>query len=500
MAHDTELEHRVTKQLKSVKGIEIKLFNDFLLLFIGSILSIFSNLRFLVPELAWISSVPFLVYAIKSKDRKSDRNLFFAVVITSLLTVAKIVTPPISYAMVPLFALPLGITSFFILIVARSTYHSLGILAFTFCFASLSVAGEWIIYTFSPNSAWGALAFTQSDRLEWIQFGSVSGISGLSFIISFVNASLSLLFFSLNTKQLILNCCAVSTVIALSLFGSLRLDKAIIHKRSLRVAGVISAVPIEKIPSILLDPSKARPFDDGLFDRTEKAAKLGARVIIWNEVATLTSPDAEPLLKEKIRSIAVANKVHIVAAYGVLASSSPISFENKYVWFSEDGAELDEYWKRHPVPGEGSIAGNQSAKIIEVDGIKTSGAICYDFDFPHIARDLANAGAELVVLPSSDWRGIDPLHSRMARYMAVSTGMALFRTVRAAESFASDSYGRTRGSMSGDSASGYFVVDLPIQKVNTLYAKIGEVWGIFCFITSLSYVAVYFWRKRKIKK
>jgi len=52
--------------------------------------------------------------------------------------------------------------------------------------------------------------------------------------------------------------------------------------------------------------------------------------------------------------------------------------------------------------------------VVSFRGVDYSGAICYDYGFPAIARDNAQDGAGVALVPASDWRGIDPEHGRMA--------------------------------------------------------------------------------------
>lgn len=66
------------------------------------------------------------------------------------------------------------------------------------------------------------------------------------------------------------------------------------------------------------------------------------------------------------------------------------------------------YQKHHPVPGEPSIRGTEPLRVLARPYGRVGGAICYDYDFPALAREHARLGADLVVVPSSDWRGIDP--------------------------------------------------------------------------------------------
>jgi apolipoprotein N-acyltransferase len=64
----------------------------------------------------------------------------------------------------------------------------------------------------------------------------------------------------------------------------------------------------------------------------------------------------------------------------------------------------------------------------------------------------------------------------MALVNAVAVGLPMMRPVRAATSIASDSYGRLLGSLRADGpGQGVMVVDMPVARVPTLYARTGEV-------------------------
>lgn len=168
----------------------------------------------------------------------------------------------------------------------------------------------------------------------------------------------------------------------------------------------------------------------------------------------------------------------------------------KYRIYLPDGSLADEYVKRHPVPGDPDRVGKAHARVVSFGGVNYTGAICYDYGFPGIARDTAMDGGDLVLVPSSDWRGIDPEHGRMALMNAVAVGLPMFRPVRAATSIASDAYGRVLGSLRADTrGDGVMVVAMPGERVPTLYAKVGEAVPLaallFCMV-----VVIRGWRSR----
>lgn len=126
---------------------------------------------------------------------------------------------------------------------------------------------------------------------------------------------------------------------------------------------------------------------------------------------------------------------------------------------------------------------------------RAAGAICYDYDFPAMARAHARLGAGLVVVPASDWRGIDPYHTQLARIGAISGGFSLVRSVRWATSAAFDAYGRTRATMDGFAADDLVMLaTVPVTPVATVYARLGDTPVVTLCLTVLAAIG---WRSRR---
>jgi predicted amidohydrolase len=78
---------------------------------------------------------------------------------------------------------------------------------------------------------------------------------------------------------------------------------------------------------------------------------------------------------------------------------------NCFFLIGKDGSVLGEYRKRCPTPAE--MDRNvlpQRTPLIEWDGLKVGGAICFDTLFPEVFRDQAEEGADLFLVPSY-WPG-----------------------------------------------------------------------------------------------
>jgi apolipoprotein N-acyltransferase len=193
---------------------------------------------------------------------------------------------------------------------------------------------------------------------------------------------------------------------------------------------------------------------------------------VWPEAATLVWPDEEATWVDSMQQAAREAGIDVVAAYVSPTSTTPFGYRNEYRVFLQDGSALPPYAKHHPVPGEPAIAGTGPAPIVPRDWGRLSGAICYDYDFPAMARERADA--DLVAVPASDWRGIDPVHAQMAAVRAIESGHAVLRATRFGLSMAVDPYGRPRTWHSAfEPGSEIMLAEVPRAHVRTLYA----IWG-----------------------
>jgi len=319
------------------------------------------------------------------------------------------------------------------------------------------------------------LAHTQLDNLALVQLTALTGVGGVTFLVA-LGSGLAAAAWSKGVRTVRADLALFGFLLGSALlYGQLRLGNPV-PGASVRVGGVVSPVTHKEFHAAITNVDTLRELDSELFARSARAADLGARVVVWNEMATLVSEAGESALVSRGQRFARERGVMLLMAYGVVESMHPFHDANKYRIYLPDGTMADEYLKRHPVPGDPDDVGKAHARVVAFGGVNYSGAICYDYGFPEIARDNALDGAGLALVPSSDWRGIDPEHGRMALMNAVATGLPMVRPVRAATSIASDQYGRLLGSLRADELSdGVMVVAVPSQRVSTLYARTGEI-------------------------
>lgn len=466
------------------------------LLALGGALVALSAYRWGVPLAAWIAPAPFLVVMRRAGGWRPRLVVLAVLLAATMVQVGKIVTAPVPWLMVFPFAVPSALTAWAILLGTEAARRRAGELAGVATFVALTGLGEWASYTFSPLGLWGTAASTQVDDLALLQLAAVAGVAGIGMVVAVVPAVLAMLAAAPRTRARVR-----AAVVAAAIVGGVHAGGAVrlfAHAGgpTLRVAAVVTDLGLDA--SGLPSPATLAANEDTLFARTRTAAARGAELVVWNEVATLVTPADEARLVARGQDAARALGVELVLAYGVVERTAPLLIDNKYVWLGTDGAVVETYRKHHPVPGEPSRRGTAPLVAHDHPWGRAAGAICYDYDFPAIARAHGRLGADLVVVPSSDWRGIDPFHTQIARIGAISGGFALVRSVRWATSAAFDAYGRTRATMAvGEHNDRIMLATVPVTRVPTLYARLGDAPVVAVALALLAAVMVRAARRRR---
>ncbi|MFQ5512271.1 MAG: hypothetical protein ACE5EO_10515 [Candidatus Krumholzibacteriia bacterium] len=102
-------------------------------------------------------------------------------------------------------------------------------------------------------------------------------------------------------------------------------------------------------------------------------------------------------------------------------------------------------------------------------------------EFPGHLKQAGRRDADIILVPSNDWREIDPWHSHMARLRAVEQGFNMVRHVSNGLSLATNYQGRVLASM------GHFTTNqremvayVPTRGVRTIYSRVGDLFAWLC--------------------
>lgn len=465
------------------------------LLVLGTALTFATSYRWAVPAVGWLAPVPWLLVARRLRSWRGWLALLGVVMLAVHLQVAKIVTAPIPPALVFAFAPPFALGALLTVRATEALRRRGGELAGIVGFAALTAVVEIATYAASPMGMWGTAASGQVDDLALLQLASVTGVAGIGAVMALVQATVATVLAAATPRRHLRVVVAIAMLVAaIYAWGSVRLY-AEQPGRTVIAAAVVTDLGLDRgLPTAAALAAN----EDVLFERTRLAAQRGAQLVVWNEVATLVDPADEARLVARGADAARQLGVELVLAYGVLVSRSPMLLDNKYVWLDAGGRALETYRKHHPVPSEPSLEGTAPLIAHAHAWGRAAGAICYDYDFPAMARAHAALGVGLVAVPSSDWRGIHPYHTRMARIRAIEGGFALVRSTRWGESAVFDAYGRPRASMSAFEATDHVLVGtVPVTPVSTIYAAAGDAPLGLASGLALVGLLVVAWRARK---
>ncbi len=475
--------------------------HPWLWLLLGMVLVPAAHLRGGIGLLGWIAPVPFLRYLRLRRGLRARLLLFAALAGAWSLAFLKI-ADPFPVAAIPIWGIGLALFQFLPYLahdtLARRLSPGFATLVFP---AGLAIA-EWIQHALTPFGSWAATAYTQLDDLPLLQLLSVTGMAGVAFLVGWVSSIADAMLAdprALQRTAII----AIVTLVAVHVGGGARLAAT---SGSTRPTTLVAAVHTDATTAGLPMPELAETaaWDRALAARTERAAAAGARLVVWPEVATLVRPEHEARWVHDVAALAARADVDVVAGYLVPLSLEPVRYENKYVFARADGTIDHTYHKHHPVPGEPAEPGAGAPQPIATAYGTVSGAICYDYDFPSSGR--ARAGVDIVALPSSDWRAIDPIHTHMAAMRAIESGHSIVRSTRFGLSAGIDPEGRLRGSLShfdrandGDPADGILLVSLPRRGTTTLYAMLGE-WFVALLAAGLGTAVATLVRRRVARR
>ncbi|MCO4770019.1 MAG: hypothetical protein KDA24_08290 [Deltaproteobacteria bacterium] len=422
-----------------------------------------------IALLAWLAAVPFLRYQRLRPGWRGLVSLVLALLVGWTLATVRIVSDPLPLVMSLLYGVPLA---FF----AALPYLALSRLRLDpirriLVFALLATAAEWLQRNGTPFLSWGAAGYSQMSNLPLMQLASLGGLSFISLLIHGVGATIEALLAGESRARR--PAVALGAIVVLAhVWGGLRLQTPPAETTLVATIDTPSTIGSPDLP----EPALVADWNETLAARTRRAADAGARLVVWTEASTLVMQDEEDAFQAWLGDLAAETATELVVAYVIPLPGDSFRYENKYAWLRPDGTVDHTYLKHEPVPGEPAVRGTEPPTTVETAFGRAGGAICYDYDAPYLAVNHARLGADLVALPSSDWAGIDPVHTHMAAVRAIEGGHSVVRSTRWGLSAGIDPMGRLLGQRSAfdDTEDGVLLVRLPRHGRQTLFGTLGE--------------------------
>lgn len=180
------------------------------------------------------------------------------------------------------------------------------------------------------------------------------------------------------------------------------------------------------VPAPLVAVCQFAPGDDPAQNRLRvtsmvaQAAQRGARVVVLPEYASFFADrmderfaaHAESLEGEFMAALRAAAAGHdVVVVAGLIEHAADERVHNTLVAVSDAGVQA-VYRKQHLYDAFGQTESQWiapgptgQAAIFDVDGVRFGMMTCYDVRFPEVARTLADAGAQALIVPAEWVRG-----------------------------------------------------------------------------------------------
>ena len=475
---------------------------------LGTILMYFSNWNWAIPTTTWLFSIFLLRFARSQKKSTGLLTLCMGCIVVGVASMWKLllidVIPP-SFRVVS--GLAVGVIFFLPFLADRLTVSKVSGVVATLIFPCSWTALEYIKSL--GNGSWGALAYTQYDYLTLMQLTSITGIWGVSFLItwfaSIVNFAWEQQFSWRKIQKItILYSLVVSFVF---LYGYIRLATSEEPTDKVCIASVTNP---RDFFSRFYGPDwtdrelayKNMQQDlNYLFSATKSSAHAGAHIVIWQEYAVSVMEENEQEFIDRAKKLAEDEHIYLVLAIGLFPLNYPDqTWQNKLIWIDPSGKVINEYLKLKPAPPlEPIVPGEGGIPILDTSYGKIASIICADLDYPSLVHQAGANDAAILLISAQDWTAVDPLHTHMGVFRAVENGLSLVKGTGGGVSIAVDPYGRVLTSSDYfKSSENEMVTCLSIKGIVTIYSRIGDAFAWLCILGFIIIsVRGYFSRKRQ---
>lgn len=476
----------------------------YLWLALGAVLYVIGNGRWTIPLAAWLWPIFMLRFA------RTQTPLQGLVAVTAVFVAGNyiqwfgIVRGPLSHYIT--FCVITGIAFIIPFLVDRLIVSRLqGILA-KLVFPLAWVTLEYL-NSLGPNGTWGSLAYTQYGNLPLQQVVSVTGIYGITFLITWlaavVNSAWEQEFIWLKIRGGAgLYICIL---VLIFLIGGARLAFFPADAKTVRVASVLFS-DSDNIGTLL--PAKGQrhipPIDKTIKimkNLSEKGSYLGAKIVNWCEYSLLIHKRYEQTLIDHACKVALKEDIYLLLAMGVFREEPGSRVENKLILVDPSGMVRLQYFKSHPVPREETpfiVQGERKIPILETPFGKIASVICFDLDFPGYMRQAGQGGADLLLGPSRDWQDLLSTHTQMTTFRAIENGCSFVRCTVKGLTIAVDHQGKTLSAVNYFRTGEHVIIsDVPMRGVTTIYSKIGDLFAWLCCVAFTVIILLALHRHRR---
>lgn len=385
------------------------------------------------------------------------------------------------------------------------------------------VALEWMRGSFLGGFGWNSLGICLHQNLALVQIADLFGALGLSFLAAYTNLIGALIVRAMRGFRPSIH--ALPRIRVEIMSGLLLLGLSV----SYGIRCVVRPIPGATLPLrvISLQPNipqtqKFNPQEEDslletLHRMTDQAAALQAApdLVVWPEAAIPRGIFAEQRHKhfvfEQLNRVNAPLLLGSLEPAAVASGSQDTALFNSALLLTDHPAALQSAQKRHLVPfGEflpfrewlpdllqelvpGDITPGKEARVLNLPkpAIRIGALICFEDSLSRETRDLARAGAQVLVNITNDaWFGTSSAsaqHLANARLRAVETRLPLLRSTNTGVTCAIDPLGRIDSRLAPFTEGiDTFALQVPAAPRLTVYSRYGDLWVAACGLNAIA--------------
>ena len=444
----------------------------------------------------WLAPVPVLVGAMQVKGFQAF-GIAFAAFLIGRLSWWPYLHSVLPLAPAILFTIGFPLVFGLIILAARKIIPKVSPAVGVFVYPVVWTAFEFLQFLFSRDGTIASIAYTQCDFLPLVQVASITGVLGMTFLVSWISsvAALSWYYHSQGVKVRKPIGIALLVLGVVLSYGLIRLYAAQPQEEAGKSAPQGAPNPIKVgLAAIPMKPEGS--LVSRYLQEVRALAGQGATVVLLPEKGIPVPDTAEATITRLLAEEALHSRITIIAGVTRLYKDHP---ECQAWVVSPEGRLLLNYRKVNLFEGEvyeGFVPGkapgffNQHGQIAGV-------AICKDLDYEKYIRLYRQRGASILYVPAWDFNRDGWFHCRIAMMRAVENGYSLVRNARDGRLTISDDRGRVSAEASAEDGRRAFLTGELLPSANaTLYSRWGDWFGWVNLVVAVGFLLVLFLKKR----
>ncbi len=358
-----------------------------------------------------------------------------------------------------------------------------------FAFPVFWASFEFLFFKFSADGTAGSIAYSQSNALPLIQIASVTGLLGITFMITFIPSAIAVGWYYRNEKNKFKYLLVTSIVIVGSvfLFGLIRMNND--EEKNLTKVGLV--VLDEKLHNITDHPDAEKEIKlaGSYAEQIARLTRQGSQVVVLPERAINITSATDSIIMNILSNTAKQNHVAIVTGYTNFKKEPE---RNSAMVIDTDGKVITDYNKVHLVTGlESAFTPGKEIGSFTFNGAGSGVAVCKDLDFPDYIKKYEEDNTGCLFIPAWDFVKDDWLHARMAILRGVENGFSEVRAARQGRLSISDYYGNVNfEASSADGNAATLTGEVSLKNKETFYSKSGDWFAIINIVMSLGFIVI----------